>query len=74
MGNGNKVLNLVYSVQGLKSIGYVQLILSTRPTSSSGKSHRIVDVAPASTAHPYMALAFAALAFIAAFSVPFLHK
>ena len=70
MGKGTKILNLVYSVQGLKSIGYVQLILSTPP----GKMLRTVEVAPAPTPRPYLALGFAALAFIAAFFVPFLHK
>jgi len=74
MGKGARIL-IFDSVQGLKSIGYVQLILSTLPagSSSSGKTPRTVEVAPVAT-RPYLALGLAALAFIAAFSVPFLHK
>jgi hypothetical protein len=75
MDGGIGVLNLVFSIQGLKSIGYVQLILSPRPTtSSSGETPHSVEVAPIPTPRPYLALGFAALAFLAAFSVPFLRE
>ena len=69
-----RILNVVFSVQGLKSIGYVQLILSHPTTSSSGKTLRAAEAAPAPTLRPYVALGFAALALVAAFSIPLLHK
>jgi len=51
-----------YYVHGLKSIGYVQLILSTP------------RVFPTTASLPYLALGFATLALVAALSFPFLHK
>ena len=59
------VLNLVYSVHGLKSIGYVQSILSTP---------RTIEVVPAPAPPRYLALGFAALVLIAALSFPFLRE
>ena len=76
MGRGISILNLVLSIQGLKSIGYVQLILPTPPTTypSSGKTPGTGEVVPVPTPNPYLALGFAALAFVAAFSIPYLHR
>ena len=75
MGKWIGALNIFLSVQGLKSIGYVQLILPAPPTSSSsGKTPRTGDVVPVPTPKPYLALGFAALAFVAAFSIPYLHR
>jgi len=73
MDKGTRILNLFHSVQGLKSIGYVQLILPTHPA-LSGETPRTVEVDSVPIPRPYLALGFAALALVAAFFVPFLHK
>jgi len=63
-----------YYVHGLKSIGYVQVVMS-RPTFRyrlPSPSHT-VRTAPGQS-RPYLALCLAALALLAAFSIPYVYK
>jgi len=62
-----------YYVHGLKSIGYVQLVMSDPPRRRRSRSP--VETAPsASSSSRYVALGLAALALIAAFSIPYVYK
>ena len=68
--------DFVFSVHGLKSIGYVQVFPYVPPP----QKRRIVDTKPqsqnasSSSANACMAIAFAGLAFGAAFALPYFYS
>ncbi|KII88130.1 hypothetical protein PLICRDRAFT_41255 [Plicaturopsis crispa FD-325 SS-3] len=66
-----------YYVQGLKSIGYVQLIISSPPPrlSSKKRTHRAPKNKPASGGQHYgAAIVIASIALLAAFTIPYLSS
>ncbi|KAI0340041.1 hypothetical protein BDW22DRAFT_1398971 [Trametopsis cervina] len=65
-----------YYVHGLKSIGYVPLVMYTPPPPSSrGRTGQTASASTSSSSsRPYVALGLAALALFAAFSIPTLYK
>lgn len=60
------------SIHGLKSIGYVPFMFYTPPPAP--QSHSEADTSASSSNRPYVAIALAALALFAAFTIPIIYK